>query len=86
MVNKNKELTRAERDELRKQKTVINGVFVAVKKQLMIVQHELVNLTGKPIQEEHLNVSKINVKTGEFVIVEAKVRILKFVKFSALFK
>ena len=86
MVNKNKELTRAERDELRKQKTVINGVFVAVKKQLMIVQHELVKLTGKPIQEEHLNVSKINVKTGEFVIVEAKVRILKFVKFFVLLK
>ena len=83
---RNKKLNKTEKEVLRTQKTVINGVFVAIKKQLMIIQHEISYLTGRPLQVENLNVSKINEKTAKIEKIIAKGRILKFIMVVVLFK
>ena len=85
-MHTNKKLSKAEKDDLRTQKTVINGVFVALKKRLMILQHEISYLTGRPLQAENLNVSKINEKTAKIEKIIAKGRILKFIMVVVLFK
>ena len=71
-MHRNKKLNKAEKEVLRTQKTVINGVFVAIKKQLMIVQHEITEITGKPIQKQHLEVSHIDEESAEIEKIEAK--------------
>ena len=78
-MHTNKKLSKAEKDDLRTQKTVINGVFVALKKRLMILQHEISYLTGRPLQAENLNVSQIDQETAKIVVIPAKGRILKFI-------
>ena len=71
-MHRNKKLTEEEKDDLRMKKTVVNRVFVAIKKQLMIVQHEITEITGKPIQKQHLEVSHIDEESAEIEKIEAK--------------
>ena len=78
-MHTNKKLSKAEKDDLRTQKTVINGVFVALKKRLMILQHEISYITGRPLLAANLNVSQIDQETAKIVVIPAKGRILKFI-------
>ena len=71
-MHRNKKLTEEEKDDMRMKKTVVNRVFVAIKKQLMIVQHEITEITGKPIQKQHLEVSHIDEESAEIEKIEAK--------------
>ena len=57
-MHRNKKLTEEEKDDMRMKKTVVNRVFVAIKKQLMIVQHEITEITGKPIQKQHRKIAR----------------------------
>ena len=78
-MHTNKKLSKAEKDDLRTQKTVINGVFVALKKRLMILQHEISYITGRPLLAANLNVSQIDQETAKIVVIPAEGRILKFI-------
>ena len=52
--------------------TLINGVFVSIKKQLMIVQHEVATITGGSLKKAHLEVDHINEETGVIEKIEAE--------------
>ena len=78
-MHRNKKLDKTDKELLRKHKTVINGVYIAIKKQLMLVQHEITAIIGRPLQQAHLLVRNIDVSTAEIVKIEAKGRILTFI-------
>ena len=68
----NQELTTEQREFLQEGITLINGVFVAIKKQLMIVQHEVAAITGSSLKKAHLMIDHINEETGKIEQIEAE--------------
>ena len=68
----NQELTAEQKAFLTEGITLINVVLVAIKKQLMIVQHELTLMIGGPIRKAHLEIDHINELTGEIESIPAE--------------
>ena len=72
VVTENEELTKDQEDFLIEGITLINVVLVSIKKQLLIVQHELTAIIGGPIKKEHLEIDHINELTGEIEKIPAE--------------
>ena len=72
IVTVNQELEPEQKVFLTEGITLINGVFVSIKKQLMIVQHEVAAIIGGSLKKAHLQIDHINEVTGEIEKIEAE--------------